>query len=245
MFARTLLAAATALVICPAANAGVVIGGSTLVNGAGLTQLENWLGQGQLTLTNIFTKTTGSTGQNFHTAADGKGATFALMSVSVDGGAHWETIGGYNPLSWSSNYQWQLNYDVPARSAFIFDLTDGVKAAQRTDGQGVYQTYNGGNYGPTFGGGHDLYVDNQLANGYSYGYSYGTVAASNSYYGSSSIVDQTQWKSSFTVAALEVFTVGGFTAQQSDVPEPASLALVGLALFAAVGSRKAGAQRRA
>jgi len=244
MFIRNLLAVAAALAFGSAAHAGVVLGGSTLVNGVGLSQLEGWLGKGELTLTNIFTKTAGSNAQKFHLAADGKGATFVLMNVSIDNGAHWETIGGYNPLSWSSVSSYNYVANLADRSAFIFNLTDGVKAAQRADAQGAYQTYNTSGYGPAFGGGHDIYVDSTLSTGYSNGYSYGNVAAAVSYFGSSSIVDQTRQNTYFTVGAMEVFKVAGFTGQQGNVPEPASLALVGLALFAALGAGKSSARRR-
>lgn len=239
MFARTVLGAIACLMLNTTASAGAIIGGSTLLDNSGLTQLESWLGKGQLTVSNLFTKTAGSNSQSFHQAADGKGATFTLMKVSIDQGASWETIGGYDPLSWDSSSSYHYGAD---RSAFIFNLSDKVKAAQRSDGQGQYQTYNASYYGPTFGGGHDIYVDSTLTSGYSLGYSFGYVNAG--YYGSGSIVDQSQWRTSFMVGALEVFSIAAYVAPaQQNVPEPASLALVGLALFAAVGSSKLKARR--
>lgn len=236
MFARTLLAFAAALALNTTASAGVVLGGSTLLNGEGLAQLENWLGTGEKTFTNIFTKTEGDTAQSFHSAADSKGASFTLMTVSTDGGLTWKTIGGYNPLSWSSQNDYNFSDNFSDRTAFIFNLTDQVKSAQRSDDQGQYQTYNYSAYGPTFGGGSDVHVNYSLDKGYSFGYSYGN--AGGGYYGTTNIVTQNSDVSIFAIDSLEVFTLSEFTgAAQQNVPEPASLALVGFALAGVVVTR--------
>jgi hypothetical protein len=76
----TALFAASAL-SCPSAHAGVILGGSALLDSTDLTKLEGWLGEGELTLTNVFTKTIGDDGVDFHAAADGKGRTFVVLSA--------------------------------------------------------------------------------------------------------------------------------------------------------------------
>ncbi|MDE2419543.1 MAG: PEP_CTERM-anchored TLD domain-containing protein [Burkholderiales bacterium] len=147
------VAAIVSLGFAVGAQAANVVGSSGLLNASDANQIETWLGQGSVQFDNVFTKVSGSTSTDFHAAADGKGATISIFSVAYGNGSQ-ALIGGYNPSSWNaglSNY----NYTF-AGGAFLFNLTSGLVQQQRAGMP--YQTYNNVTYGPTFGGGVDLYA---------------------------------------------------------------------------------------
>lgn len=218
------------------AQAAVINGGSALLNQDNVEQLGSWLGQG-VDLTNIYTKQSGNTSFDFHAAVDGKGATFVVMQVRDRNTGVAGLVGGYNPQSWSSVNGYNYSSDVDSRNAFLFNLSTESVFAQKTDNigyywydQGLYQTYNNSYSGPTFGGGHDLYVGHDLTYAYSNLWSY---ASSN---GANNILGANAYYHDWQVAGLEVFT---FAPERNDVPEPASLALFAIALGGlAAASRK-------
>ncbi len=240
-FHRSAASIATSLLVVLAAadaRAATIVGGSDLLDATSATQLETWLGQGGITLTNVFDKVAGNTSADFHATADGKGATFSLIEVTGYDGIAFDApvvIGGYNPQSWSSDGSgWNFTIDEVDRTSFLFNLSQSLLFRQRLDGdigRGVYQAYNDLGYGPTFGGGHDLYVNNGLDTGYSYLYSYGTDA--------DLVRDIARYPEQYVgitwqVGQIEVFTV-------SSVPEPTSgaLTLAGLAALAFAAKRRA------
>jgi hypothetical protein len=233
------LIAAVTLFAAAGAQAAAVVGGSALLTAGYADQLQSWLGQGDITLTSLYVKQAGDTSFDFHAAVDDQGATFTVMTVQKSNGVS-AVIGGYNKDSWFSSNSWgwgDYSYDANLGDGddnFIFNLTSGVKREQTNQ----YSTYNSAYYGPTFGGGHDIYVADDLSTSYYYGWSYGG-------YTGTSIVDgggYDYWGNT-RVGAIEVFTISAGIARQeangSDVPEPTSLALVGLALTAAgIASRR-------
>lgn len=227
--ASSCAAAAVAAAFLPAiASAATVVGGSDLLSAASANQLESWLGQGPLTLTNVFDKASGSTSDDFHAAADGKGATFSIVEFLTDStGKPFDKpviVGGYNPQSWNSSAA-GFNFtplDVD-RTAFVFSLTQSLKFDQRQDASttnyGQFQTLGYPNYGPTFGGGHDLSAgpaDPSLNTGYSLLYSYGADGDS-----SRSLVTYPGIHfGPMSVGQIEVFTIS------AAVPEPETWALM-------------------
>ena len=231
--ARSVVLAVAGLVVSLGAQAD---SGTSLLSPGYKTQLETWLGEGRLSLTNIYTKASGDTSLDFHKASDGKGRTFSIMEATNASGQTW-LVGGYNPQSWSSTDGMHVTMDDSQRTAFLFNLTAGFMLPQlkqyfNGDTIGSGQTYNSYDTGPTFGVGHDLYVPQDLTHGgYSslYTYNYHGQPASGV-----SLVDGSSFTNpNITYGAIQVFTI-------SAVPEPATygLLLAGLILLAGMHLRQ-------
>jgi len=122
----------------------------------------------------------GFSGSTFHSKCDNKGPSVTVMRTSTN------IFGGYNGDSWnqSGSYgttAWLYVLDNPSHTP--------LKLSQKSSSNGAYGYSS---YGPTWGGGHDLYVssgmrDNssytnpssyQVASGYSGSYTNSTLAGS-------------------------------------------------------------------
>lgn len=97
----------------------------------------------------------GWSSSTFHALCNNKGATVVI--VKNFHGGHSYIFGGYNHLGWEgSGYKRDTN-------GFLFSLKNTVNLKpfimrQYQHPQHCYYANNG--YGPTFGGGHDLYIAN-------------------------------------------------------------------------------------
>lgn len=222
-WANVLAAAGLMLTAGGAAQAQTTIaGGSTLLSQAGANQIATWLGEGPLTLTRIYAKSAGDTASTFHAAVDGKGRTFTVLEATAGEGTR--LIGGYNPQSWNSTGTYNHTPADADRTAFLFNLTLGLKQNQKLSSDpngwdGKYQTFNHAGYGPTFSA--DLTLEN-LDAGHVQPYTYGPGVYPNgpNIYGTTNDGELER----FAVGALEVFTIGP-ASEASVVPEPGSLLL--------------------
>jgi hypothetical protein len=234
---KTILAAGSMLLalagagVGTVARAGDIIGGSSLLDASKEAQLERWLGAGDFNLNNLYTLRTGDTSADFHQAADLKGATFTLLEVTNTSGQSF-LVGGYNPQSWASDEGWHETARDWQRTAFLFNMTDPAVFRQVSDtyvlpSQGERQTFNELNFGPVFGSGPDLFVNDRMDTVLSWQLSYGDPA-----YEGRSIIDGSMRGQTVTLNAMEVFSI-------SPVPEPAQagMLLAGMGVLGAIARR--------
>ncbi len=212
-----------------------IIGGSSLIDTDDVMQLESWLGEDNLALTKIFSKSAdGASAGDFHEHVDNQGRTFTLIEVintiKTDNITHVETttdvriIGGYASQSWTSTGGYN---DHAAPESFLFNLTSATLYSRTTNG---HYMYNDASYGPTWGGGHDLKINDTLSGGVAnIGFSYGDTSK----YGDDDYQKAFAGsKSSWTIGELEVFTIAS---DSSPVPEPSTMILLGAGLLGLAG----------
>jgi len=211
------------------ARAGDIIGGSSLLDDGRQAQLERWLGKGEFNLNNVYTLRPGDTSATFHQVADGKGATFTLLDVTNSSGQSF-LVGGYNPQSWSSTDGWHETERDFQRTAFLFNFTTPavyrqVPTSYQLPSQGLRQTFNDILFGPVFGAGPDLLVNDDLTKALSWQLSYGNPTNEGM-----SIIDGSLGGQAVTVNAMEIFAI-------APVPEPAAgaMLLAGVGMLGAFG----------
>jgi len=128
--------------------------GSLVVQTGEADMIVNWLGF-KATFELCFRASIhGKSSSEFHGRCDNKGPSITFVKTS-----NGLRFGGYTSQSWNGQ---AYNY-INANDAFVFSLDKQIKITPRYP---QYATYNNVNYGPTFGGGHDIYLRNDLQYGY-------------------------------------------------------------------------------
>jgi hypothetical protein len=222
---KTIIAA---LAFTLAAGASAADGASLLDKGR-YGQLERWLGAGELNLTNVYTRRAGDTSADFHAGADGQGPTFTLLEVTNEDGASY-LVGGYDPQSWASDEGWHETERDWQRTAFLFNFTTPavyrqVLSSYVLPSQGQRQTFNERTFGPVFGSGPDLFVNDRLDTALSWQLSYGNPSDEGL-----SIIDRSENGETVRIDAMEIYAI-------TPVPEPAGYALLaaGVGVLGGVG----------
>jgi len=108
----------------------------------------------------------------FHQLCDNKGPTIVIVYTNFG-----KVIGGYTPLNWETSKNEHTYVQDDGETSFLFSYTLLRKFPLQRNGKS-YAICNGTNYGPRFGGGHDLEIVsncNVIYNCYyRFGYSYET-----------------------------------------------------------------------
>jgi len=142
---------------------------STIIDEKLSQQLLNWLPPSKKGWDLIYkAKKDGFQASTFHAKCDQKGETVVVIKSS-----NGNIFGGYAPLSWGITSTYTND-----PKTFLFSLVNKSGKPTKIDNQGTNSNsqYNAQGYGPTFGGGHDLYIsDSSNLNSSSYsnlGYSF-------------------------------------------------------------------------
>ena len=117
-----------------------------------LNKLCEWSGYNKMELLYRGTRD-GSESNVFHNKCDNQGPTICL--IKNDKG---NIFGGYASISWSSD----SGQYKSANDSFLFTLTNihNTNPIKFPNTNSSYSVYHGSDYGPIFGGGHDLYIYN-------------------------------------------------------------------------------------
>ena len=218
-----------------AANAGLIDSSSVLLNDADATQLETWLGHGDLDWDSIWYGTTGATSASWHSSVDDENNTVSIYSAINTLGQH-VLVGGYTVNDWSGK---SYKSDV---KAFIFNLT---QPEYQANDDIRYSTSARNSYFATFGAGHDLFGGNMsignndgawndgYVNNHSYDKNKGSIDV-----GTVGIAGVSHTISQFRILALETFTFKKAAIEsKTKVPEPSTLAIFALGIIGLASRR--------
>jgi len=193
------------------ASAATVVSGK--LSQADANQLESWLGQGPIDLTNIWSGTTGALASDWHNAVDGAGPTLSIYDVTHEGNDY--LVGGYTITDWADTSGFN-----PDSEAFIFNLTTGIKEIPEQHDHVQYAVVSHLMYFASFGAGHAFHGGYGIVgNG-----GYADPSSSFGSYSDGNIINGTISRVHFQINGLETYTV------LSAVPEPRVVAMMGLGL---------------
>jgi hypothetical protein len=133
---------------------------------------------------------------NFHSRCNGHPHTVTLI-MSTDG---W-IFGGYTPVAWNSTNGYLPD---PTRQSFVFTINNPHNLPARVFIQKGEDKaiYDHANYGPTFGGGHDLYVCDNCRNANNSCSNLGKVYDNDTQIAGNQVLTGAPY---FTVQEIEVF----------------------------------------
>jgi hypothetical protein len=125
----------------------------------------------------------------FHTLCDNKGPTLIVINANN------RISGGYTSVSWASRNNY-VNVDIG--NAFLFTTENGRVNKYYNNIYPQYSMFDHMSYGPTFGGGHDLYISDRCnQNNYNYNNKHSYEAERSSLFG----------VNSFKVDDIEVYSI--------------------------------------
>jgi len=245
MLEKIALLSLLALGASAGANASAIINGTDMIKADHLGQLETLIGQGDLDLTNIFTKDATDNlyddSQDWHRDVDGQGATVTVMEFisNLDGSK--TIVAGYNEFSWASAGSFTNSSNL---NNFLVNLTTGDTFLKNTSS--ARQVMGWRAYGATFGNSYDLLVNGDLTTG---GNNIGKAYGDTAQYGLTSYRESLTGlggQSDWTIGYYETFTIdtalasldGTGFAKVDDVSAPAMFSVLGLMALGLTRRRK-------
>ncbi|MCB1608583.1 MAG: TLD domain-containing protein, partial [Xanthomonadales bacterium] len=147
------------------ATAAEIVGNTSILSQAHADGIEQRIGQCGVYMTLRYrSDVDGEDSTTFHSLIDGITRTLTVYRVTSPVNA---LVSGYVDTPWTSNTGYTI-VPVASSNAFITRLDTMTHAGPVYQ----YQKFNRFNYGPTFGGGHDIFVNETMDAGYMYSHTY-------------------------------------------------------------------------
>ncbi len=129
--------------------------GTKILDAAGIAKVNGWYGDANAQWSLCYRRSEhGAQASTFHNLCNNKGPSISLIKTNTN-----QIFGGYNPLSWKSSGSY-----ANTTQSFLFSVTNNAKFPYCNNA--ANSVYDAPNYGPTWGGNHDLYVEGNMTTGY-------------------------------------------------------------------------------